>query len=248
MGDKRYEIVPLFNNRQGLDFDLSANLPAHLDAGSARRTFNAWELGSCTDGLGQVWVDEQHLSEIWRTDKATAAYFVGGIRHGDRANFSGRQFIKYSAVVYRLNELLQGAIPDKRREYLRLSEIIGQHARDSSQAEVLRLKNTESVNDSKRRLKTDRIRLYGINSDELTDEPLDLVSCEFHHVRRQSGHSDLISMVWNGLIINIATHRLITSNNISDEEQLREFCIRMCWSLSWYQIYREKLNNHYFGN
>lgn len=247
MGDKKNQIIPLFNSCQGLDFDLSENLPDYLNLGSARRTFNAWESGACTDALGQVWIDEQPLSDIWRTDRATAAFFVGGIRPGDKANFAGKQYIKYSAVVYRLNEILQGPIPNKRREYLRLSEIIGLHARDASQAEVLRLKNTESVNDSKKRLKADRVQLHGISSDELTGEPLDMVTCEFHHIRRQAGHPDLIGMIWNGLIINISTHKLITSNNISDEDQLYNFCIRMSWSLGWFEIYQYNLKTHYFG-
>ncbi|HDR9163782.1 TPA: hypothetical protein QDB28_004188 [Burkholderia vietnamiensis] len=247
MGDNDKQIRPIFNSRQGLDFDLEQNLPANLNLGAARRTFNAWESGALTDATGQVWVDEQHLDAIWRTDKATVSFFVGGILPHDRANFSGRRCVKYSAVCYRLNEILQGPITNKRREYLRLSEIIGMHARDASQAEVLRLRNTESVNDAKRRLKADRIRVYGLQFDELTGQLLDIVSCEFHHIRRQSGHSDLIGMIWNGLIVNRSTHNLITSSQISDEIQLHDFCVRMSWSTDWYERYRADVTAHYFG-
>jgi len=222
-------------------------LPADLNIGAARRTFNAWQSGTLTDATGQIWIDEKHLSDIWRTDHGTAAFFVGGIIPHDRANFSGRQCVKYSAVVYRLNEILQGPTTNKRREYLRLSEIIGLHARDASQAEVLRLQNSESVNDAKRRLKGDRIRAYSIQLDELTGQLLELSTCEFHHVRRQSGHSDLIGMIWNGLIINKSTHSLITSKHISDEHQLYELCILMSWLTDWYERYKVDVAAHYFG-
>lgn len=247
MGDEDKQIRPLFNSRQGIDFDLKQNLPANLNLGAARRTFNAWQSGTLSDSTGQIWLDEQYLSDIWRTDHATAAFFVGGIIPRDRANFSGRQCVRYSAVVYRLNEILQGPIANKRREYLRLSEIIGLHARDASQAEVLRLQNSESVNDAKRRLKADRIRAYNIQLDELTGHTLELSTCEFHHVRRQSGHSDLIGMIWNGLIINKSTHNVITSNNISDEHQLYTLCISMAWLTDWYERYKMDVAAHYFG-
>lgn len=247
MGDEDKQIRPLFNSRQGIDFDLKENLPTNLNLGAARRTFNAWESGTLTDSMGQIWIDEQHLSDIWRTDNGTAAFFVGGIISSDRVNFSGRQCVKYSAVVYRLNEILQGPITNKRREYLRLSEIIGQHARDASQADVLRLQNAESVNDAKRRLKGDRIRACNIQLDELTGNILELSTCEFHHIRRQSGHSDLIGMIWNGLIINKSTHNTITSNNISDEHQLYNFCISRGWRIDWYERYKTDVAAHYFG-
>ena len=247
MGDEDKQIRPLFNSRQGIDFDLRENLPANLNLGAARRTFNAWQSGTLTDPTGQIWIDERYLSDIWRTDHGTAAFFVGGIIPRDKANFSGRQCVKYSAVVYRLNEILQGPIANRRREYLRLSEIIGLRARDASQAEVLRLQNAESVNDAKRRLKGDRIRAYNIQLDELTGQMLELSTCEFHHIRRQSGHSDLISMIWNGLIINRSTHNLITSNNISDEYQLCRFCISMTWFTDWYERYKADVAAHYFG-
>lgn len=248
MGDEDKKIVPLFNRQQGINFDLVQSLPVNLNLGAARRTFNAWQSGTLTDAMGQIWIDEQYLSDIWRTDHGTAAFFVGGILLHDKANFAGRRCVKYSAVVYRLNEILQGPITSKRREYLRLSEIIGQHARDASQAEVLRLQNAESVNDVKKRLKGDRIRAYNINFDELTGQMLDLSTCEFHHVRRQSGHPDLISMIWNGLIINKTTHNTITSRNISDEHQLYELCISMSWFTEWYERYKIDVNAHYFGN
>lgn len=247
MGDEDKQIRPLFNRRQGIDFDLNENLPANLNLGAARRTFNAWQSGTLTDSTGQIWIDEQYLSDIWRTDHGTAAFFVGGILPHDRSNFSGRRCVKYSAVVYRLNEILQGPISNRRREYLRLSEIIGLHARDASQAEVLRLQNAESVNDAKRRLKGDRIRVYNIQHDELTGHVLELSTCEFHHVRRQSGYADLIGMVWNGLIVNKSIHNIITENNISDEHQLYRLCISMGWFTDWYEHYKADVTSHYFG-
>lgn len=112
---------------------------------------------------------------------------------------------------------------------------------------MLRLQNVEAVNDSRRQLKASRIRIHGLQSDELTGEPLDLSSCEFHHIRRQSGHTELIDMLWNGLIINKSTHALITANDIFDEEQLHQFCLRMSWSVGWYEHYRICLKEHYSG-
>ncbi|KWS74863.1 hypothetical protein [Pseudomonas amygdali] len=205
--------------------------------------YNAWQSGTFVDGAGAVWINAEHLASIWRTDKATAEYFVAGIQESDKANFGGVQCIKYSAVIYRLNEFIQGPIDHKRREYLRVSEQIGQRARDADPAEVIRMRHSQLISDTVRELKKQRMSVYGIMCDELTRQPLGFRTAEFHHIRRQSISVDLISMIWNGLIVDRSTHNIITERGVCDERQLLDLCRIMGWDTAWFDTYLQELQN-----
>lgn len=235
------ELITLFGNSRP-NFDLENNLNDNLNRTSAQSTLNAWTNGALVDGTGKVWINEDYLSQIWRTDKATASYFVDGISSIDKANLNGSTCINYSAVIYRLLEIIDSPISNQRRNYLRLSENIGQSVRDSDAAEVYRLRYNEYITGMKRELKNTRIRQHGIQYDELTDAQLIRSTAEFHHIRRQSIYPSLISMIWNGLVINKSTHDIITGQNITDEYDLRDLCDEMNWSTSWFDQYQISLS------
>jgi len=235
------ELITLFDNSRP-NFDLENNLDGNLNRASAQSTLNAWTNGALVDGTGKVWINEDYLSQIWRTDKATASYFVDGISSNDKGNFNGSTCINYSAVIYRLLEIIDSPISNQRRNYLRLSENIGQSVRDSDAAEVYRLRYNEYITGMKRELKNTRISQHGIQYDELTGAQLIRSTAEFHHIRRQSIYPSLISMIWNGLVINKSTHDLITGENITDEYDLRDLCDEMNWSTSWFDQYQMSLS------
>ncbi|NEW61703.1 hypothetical protein GSY74_10435 [Sulfurovum sp. bin170] len=242
----RSQLVPIFNSSHSIDYDLEFNLPTGLDKPSAQRTLNAWEEGTLVDGIGQVWIISDFLAQIWRTDASTASFFVGSILSHDKANFGGNNCIKYSAVIYRLNEIIQSPTSHKRREYLRVSENIGKAVRDSDPVEVIRLKYREFIEETKKKLKQQKIKQYNISFDELTDEPINNASSEFHHIRRQSIYPNMISLLWNGLIINQETHRIITQHSISDEYDLKDICKERGWNLNWFHDYQENLERYGF--
>ncbi len=234
------ELATLFDNSRP-NFDLESNLGDNLDKSSAQGTLNAWTHGALVDGTGKVWINEEYLFQIWRTDKATASYFVTGISPDDKANFNGIVCVNYSAVIYRLLEIIDSPISNKRRSYLRLSENIGQSVRDSDAAEVYRLKYNEYISGLKRELKNTRVKEYNIIFDELTGLDLVKSTAEFHHIRRQSIYPNLISMLWNGMVINKETHDMINSYNITDEYDLFELCKKMGWHTSWLERYERDL-------
>ena len=240
--DDDKQLHPLFGEFNSLNFDLK-NLPRHLNQAHARRTYNAWQYGTLVDGAGAVWINAEQLAAIWRTDKATADYFVDGILMKDKANFGDGLCVKYSAVIYRLNEFMLGPIDHKRREYLRVSDQMGRSARDSDPAEVIRLRHSELISGAVRELKKKRMSVYGIMCDELTRQPLGFRTAEFHHIRRQSISIDLISMVWNGLIVDRSTHDIITQRGICDEHQLLALCHAMEWDTAWFYTYLQELKN-----
>lgn len=235
--NKNSQLIPIFNDIHAIDYNLKDKLPAQLHQGSAQGTLNAWIEGSLVDGIGQVWIRIDLLPKIWRTDFSTVSFLVGRIRTYDKETFNGYKYVKYSAVIYRLNEIIQSPIPHKRREYLRVSESIGQSVRDSTAVEVIRLRYYEFINETKKKLKKQRIKSYKIEHDELTGLLLDINSSEFHHIRRQSIAPSLISFIWNGLVINKETHKMITTKGISDEYDLKQLCLEMNWSLAWFEIY-----------
>ncbi|WP_330924888.1 hypothetical protein [Candidatus Sororendozoicomonas aggregata] len=119
---------------------------------------------------------------------------------------------------------------------------MGKSVRDSECAEVIRLKYSEHIMVLKRELKRTRIKEFNIISDELTGIKLMVATSEFHHIRRQSVYPYLVNMIWNGLIVNKETHKIITANNINDEYDLRDLCDEMGWSKRWFSDYEEALN------
>jgi len=241
MRDKKNELAPIFGESQSLDKTLVDDIPDLLDRRSAMRSFNAWQSASLVDGIGQVWLKADDLPAIWRTDSGTAQFFVGSVHPNDKANFNGQECIKYSTVIFRLNEILQGPVSHKRREYLRFSEQIGQSVRDSDPVEVIRLRHREFIDGVRRELKNKRCQQYSITHDELTGELLINSTSEFHHVRRQSVYPELISMLWNGLVVNKQTHDIITSKNCSDECDLKSLCDQFNWNTSWFSNYQSSL-------
>ncbi len=243
--NSKNKIVPIFNKSHSIDYNLES-IPDRLYKPSAQKTLNAWENGTLVDTIGQVWIISDFLPSIWRTDASTASFFIGGISNNDKANFGGNDCIKYSAVIYRLNELIQSPISSKRRDYLRVSDDIGKRVRDSDPVEVIQLRYREFIEEVKKRLKQQRIKNYSISSDELTGKILNISLCEFHHIRRQSIYTDMISFLWNGLIINKETHNIITANEISDEYDLKAICEKKGWNTDWFNIYEENLNKYKF--
>jgi hypothetical protein len=241
MPNDKNQLIPIYNNNHLIDYSID-NSKNNLSVASIKATVNAWTEGSLVDGIGQVWINEDALSFIWRTDNATANFFIDRISSRDKANFGTGLCIKYSAVIYRLNEIIQTPIKDKRREYLRVSDDIGRCVRDAPPVEVIQLKYKEFIDEIKRKLKSQRIKKYNILIDELTGEVLDIGSSEFHHIRRQSIYPEMISLIWNGLILNKPTHDILTQNNISDEYGLRDICINKNWSIEWFSEYEKKLN------
>ena len=241
MPNNPYPIVPIFNEIHKIDYNLEKNLPELLDKSSVTRTLNAWVEGTVVDGQGQVWIIEKFLASIWRTDPSTANFFIDGIASRDKVHFDMDLCIKYSAVIYRLNESIQSPTTHKRREYLRVSEDIGRTVRDASPVEIIRLKYHEFIEETTKKLKHQRIKMYHIDYDELTQLPLDNATSEFHHIRRQSLASDMRGFIWNGLILNRDIHEIITQHSVSDEYDLKELCLQRNWSIDWFERYEEDL-------
>jgi len=239
------ELTTIFNTVDQFNFNLKNQLPSKLDKGSASRTLNSWAKGFLVDGTGAVWIMESMLPEIWRTDAVTASYFADGIEPQYKRSFNGEACIKFSAVMFRLDEIISTPITNKRRSYLRVSRQIGDAVYDSDSVEVIRLHHTEYVQEIKTKLKGQRIKEYFLTCDELTGEPL-LVNAEFHHILRQSTYPNLIGYIWNGIVINKSTHMLITNSKIKDEYDLEDICLRNTWNTNWIDSFtqsRKMINN-----
>ena len=95
----------------------------------------------------------------------------------------------------------------------------------------------EYIKNIVRTLKNKRITEYQIDFDELTGEPLHGSTAEFSHIRSVSLFPSLASHLDNGLVVNKSTHRIITANNINDENELLDLCDLNDWDTSWYHEY-----------
>lgn len=198
---------------------------------------NAWDTCSVLDNFGRVWVKSSCVHVLLRTSIANANYLIGGIDNYDKYRDGMQLYIRGTAICYLLDFNIQNARSLQRENYIRFSELFYKAIRDSSRAREIRAEFYEHLNRILGRLKINRISRFGIQYDELTNEPLILQTCEFSHIRSVSQFPELAGLVENGLIVNKTTHNEITRNNINDEIELLQLCQVKGWNTNWSNRY-----------
>lgn len=72
---------------------------------------------------------------------------------------------------------------------------------------------------------------------------LDIKNSDFSHIRSYSLYPLSADNIKNGLIVNKSTHKIITEENISDEDELYALCKKMGWTTNWYDKFKESFIN-----
>lgn len=198
---------------------------------------NAWDSCSVLDSFGRVWVQSSCVHTLLRTSIANANYLIGGIADYDKYRDGTQLYIRGTAICQLLDANIQNARSLQRENYIRFSELFYKAIRDCSRARELRAEFYEHLQRIVGRLKQDRIRSFGIQCDELTNEPLNFQTCEFSHIRSTSLFPELAGLIDNGLIINKNTHNEITRNSVNDERELLQLCDIKGWNTSWFNRY-----------
>lgn len=199
---------------------------------------NAWDSCSVLDNFGRVWVQSGCLHTLLRTTIPNANYLIGGVADYDKYRDGTQLYIRGTAICQLLDTNIQNARSLQRENYIRFSELFYKAIRDCSRARELRAEFYEHLQRILGRLKQDRIRSFEIKNDELTNEPLDLQTCEFSHIRSTSLFPELAGLMENGLIINKNTHNEITKNSINDETELLQLCEINGWNTNWFYRYK----------
>lgn len=203
---------------------------------------NAWNKSAIVDNRGKVWVSVNKLHTILRTSKGDARYLIARISDKYKVEIDGDKFVKGSKIYGLIDELIQNAGRIKREKYLKFSESFYRNIRDADKSRLLRCEFDEFIDNLKKRLKGKRIKKYNINVDELTGESLYKRSSDFSHIRKANLYPRLAGEVENGLVVNKNTHKIITHNEIKDENDLIDLCAQKGWNTNWYEKYLNYFN------
>ncbi|WP_310482595.1 hypothetical protein [Chamaesiphon sp. VAR_48_metabat_403] len=215
--------------------------PIEFNRSTAVSIYNAWMQTAMVDNYGMVWILPSRLGEILRTSKSGAYAIVQNTRREHRRSSAEGTYLRYSEVSRILSDIIQSAGTLKRERYAGYSESIGRAIRDSDKAVLQRALSYAATKETKRQLKSKRLRTLSPRIDELTNEPL-AKTCEFSHIRSCAVYPSLSTNVWNGLIVNKTTHNLITDRQIYDENRLLQLCYEQNWNTKWYRAFKADLS------
>lgn len=201
---------------------------------------NAWSESVYYDDKGIIWVDSDRLHSILRTTKPNAKYEIELISKEYKNNklVPNKVYIKGYIIESIIDKNIQKEKVGKRKGYLKYSENVYRDLRDSDEIELKRAEHLALIEEARKKLKSKRIKKYNINYDELTGKSLVRRSAEFAHIRSYAIYKHLANDVENGLIVNKETHKIITANNVNDENELFKLCEEMKWNTDWYTKYR----------
>lgn len=215
--------------------------PVEFNHSTAVSIYNAWMRTSMVDNHGLIWVLPNRLGEILRTSKSCAHAIVENTRKEHRRSSAEGTYLRYSEVNRILSDIIQSAGSLKRERYAGYSESIGRMIRDSEKAVIQRTLSYDASREARKKLKATRLKTLINLVDELTNERL-LRTCEFSHIRSCAVYPRLSTAVWNGLIVNKATHSLITDRQIYDENRLLQLCREQNWNTKWYHAFKGDLS------
>jgi hypothetical protein len=237
----------LIGEELGLEF---LELQGGLAKGTLKGIFNAWVAASVIDQRGAVWVKVSQLHTILRTTKDKARYLVGSVGRRDKVQMTGTNLIGGEKVLETLvrstkicdwvNESIQSPVVARTVEYLKYSEAVYRQVRDSKDARLLRAEFREQLQSTQRNLKRQRMKRLKIRHDELTGESLDK-EANFAHIRAASLYFEMADKDWNGVLVNVLTHRLLTKEGILDEGELLHMCKKKKWKTDWYNAFKREL-------
>jgi len=238
LATKNNEIVPYAHPASSFSY----NIPSSKE-GQHKNTItsitNAWSNSAYFDDSGKAWVDTENLHSILRTNKSNARYIVARISDEDKIDSNNKTFIRGYEIRMQIDKLIQECGAGTRGEYLRYSEENYTSIRDSDRGKILRSESENRLVEARKKLKKKRMKGYKIKKDELTGGTLDIKNSDFSHIRSYSLYPHLADNLDNGLIVNKSTHKIITEENINDEDELYDLCNKNGWTTKWYNKFKK---------
>lgn len=231
---KNTELIPYKYSVSEIHYNLP-NPNENCYKGTVSEIQHAWRDCGFLDDAGHVWISTDKIHSILRTTRGYANHRIAEISEDNKKTINNKTYIR----GYKLGELIDQIIQDlgagTRQMYLKYSEQIYYAIRDSDKAKSLRMEFAALVSVNKKILKPARIKKYKIKYDELTGQKLKKKTCEFSHIRSFALFPQLGDDIENGLIVNKATHDIITKYGIANENELYDICKKNNWSTSWYE-------------
>jgi len=238
LATKNNEIVPYAHPASSFSYPIPSSKEGQYKNTITSIT-NAWSNSAYLDGSGKTWVDIENLHSILRTNKGNARHIVAKISDESKIDINNKTFIRGYEIRMIIDKFIQECGAGTRGEYLRYSEKNYTSIRDSDRGKVLRLESEKRLVEAKNKLKKRRIKGYKIKKDELTGEILEVKTSDFSHIRSYSLYPHLADNLDNGLIVNKSTHKIITAENINDEDELYDLCNKNGWTTKWYDKFKK---------
>lgn len=222
--------------------DLKGRLPQfEKDNNTATSIRNAWEKSIYLDnGSGALYVNVECLHTILRMQRKLDAHYLVERQLPARCKLeiNDELYIATDEVMGILNRRMVGADPRK-RSYIKYSEDLLITIREMPEVRLKQEDIRRLEEDLIKQLKKKRMKQLNITKDELTNKKLVKKTAEFSHIRKKSNYRMYACSIYNGLVVNKDIHDCITKENIQDEEELLELCLKMKWNTDWYKQYSE---------
>ncbi|MBE8232386.1 MAG: hypothetical protein HAW67_01530 [Endozoicomonadaceae bacterium] len=238
MQNDKMELTSIFNDCHLLPKLINNNKTITK---TAKATWNAWAQESAVDRWGRVWLKVESLHSIWRTDKPTVQSFVDRIPRSEKTTHEGERLIRLTAVLNQITLLIDAPIINSRRNNLKYSRKLGIVIQEDATINDKRQNYLGRLDDTRKLLKKRTIAERMLCVDELTMKALDSKNSEFHHIRSQAAYPEYKDSIWNGIVINKETHKIITENGCSDEVDLEYLCSERNWNTIWLDRYQNNL-------
>jgi hypothetical protein len=224
----------LYKNLSELDIDFP-EIEQKLTKKVVTEIQNAFEDASIVDKNGVLWIRLDKLHIVLRTDKPTAKQIFLGVQEGKwRREFGEYKYLRGSQVIALIWDQLDVATGTKENGLLYARDVLD-HIRVLPEIENIKLRAILALQSQRKSLKSEKIKKNKINRDELTGEPLKHgLGSEFSHIISAASDAEISDQPWNGVVVNKTTHKKITNFQITNEDELYNFCQDMSWSLSWY--------------
>lgn len=222
-----------------------ANPPDPVDAYGPTLTAirSTWADRAVVDAHGQVWVDVAGLHVILRTSRENARHFVReDVPYGERAEIGGTLLVRGWRVATFLDREIQRTGRVRRARYLRNSEAHYRGVRDAAEAALCRVERSQQIDSLTKRLKKLRIEQHGLTHDELTGELLE-DAAHFAHVLARTVYPSFSDCVWNGVVVNPATHDRMTADGVVDLDGLLAHCRTHGLATGWLPAFRAALGS-----
>ncbi len=210
---------------------------------------NAWSRHAVIDNVGYIWVALKGFRSILRLGNTNANEFYDfEVPDLDKRIIDGERYVRSTVIVAKLNNnISSGAYSLSKRNYSKYSKALFTEYNEHPYLENIRANFLLEFKRKKKKLRNDRIVQFGLLNDELTGTKLNFNTCEFSHIRSVEMYPELALFVWNGLIVNRETHKVITRRQSQTEESLLKMCSEKGWSRRWLGRYQFDLGEFGYG-
>jgi hypothetical protein len=244
--DHYRSLVSLKVERQTIRVDESTFgwIETKLNKATLREIENAWYQSTIISlDDGKIWFRAERVNSVLRTDKASASKWVILLPEHLKIEIDECEYVDTVALVASLHQRMSRSRDDYHRAYREFSWAMLTALRRSPQVQQLHRLLQIDLKKELSELKKKRMKDYQITHDELTGEKLFKRTAAFSHIRSKDIFPELALFVWNGLVINEATHEIITSESVVNEKELLKLCEHQGWSSSWHDDFRLNFEN-----